>query len=165
MVIERTPFWAILAVTKMVSVLIFGIFCPRHLGIGSKRATLGCLLRVWGIETKLGVARSSEFGRGGGACFGRVRSVPKCRNIRDVPNCRRGRRLWPTPPPGASGFDSVLLVGAQLVRFVGEGIDECVGGGLDGRRLRIVDVVLGVHGQVFLDRIVDELKVLGHASV
>ena len=48
--------------------------------------------------------------------------------------------------------------------LVGEGIDECVGGGLDSCRLRIVDVVLGVHGQVFLDRIVDEVEVLGYAG-
>lgn len=54
-----------------------------------------------------------------------------------VPNCRRG---------GVSRFGCALLVGAQLVWLVGEGIDECVGGGLDGCRLRIVDVVLGVHG-------------------
>ena len=53
----------------------------------------------------------------------------------------------------------MLLVGAQLVRLVGEGIDECVSGGLDGCRLRIVDVVFGVHGQVFLDRIVDQVEV------
>lgn len=51
------------------------------------------------------------------------------------------------------------------MRFVGERVDECVGGGLDGRRLRIVNVVLGMHGQVLLDGIVDELKVLGHARV
>lgn len=163
MATERTPFWAILPVTKMVSVLIFGIFCPRPLGAGSKRSTLGCLLRVRGLQTTLGVARNSEFGRGR-AFIDRVRSVPKCRHIWNVPNCRRGRRLWPTPPPGASGFDSVLLVGAQLVRLESERIDECVGGRLDGCRLRIVDVILGVYGQVLLDGIVDQVEVLSHAS-
>ena len=63
---ERKPFGAILLVTKMVSVLIFGIFCPQPLGAGSKRAILGCLLQVWSMKTTLGVARNPEFGRGEG---------------------------------------------------------------------------------------------------
>lgn len=51
------------------------------------------------------------------------------------------------------------------MRFVGEGADECIGSGFDSRRLRIVNVILGMHGQVLLDGIVDELKVLGHTRV
>ena len=50
------------------------------------------------------------------------------------------------------------------MRLESERIDECVGGGLDGCRLRIVDVVLGVHGQVLLDCVVDQVEVLSHAS-
>lgn len=86
-----------------------------------------------------------------------ARSAFRCRYKRSIPNCRMGGigRSRRPPPAGVSRFGCALLVGAQLVWLVGEGIDECVGGGLDSCRLRIVGVVLGVHGQVFFDRIVD----------
>ena len=83
---------------------------------------------------------------------------------RSVPNCRRGCLPWQTPPPDVGSLRCRLLVGAQLVWLVGEGIDERIGGGLDGCRLRIVDVILGVYGQVLLDGIVDQVEVLSHAS-
>ena len=78
--------------------------------------------------------------------IGCARSVPRYRHIRNVPNCRRGCLPWQTPPAGVSRFGCALLVGAQLVWLVGEGTDERIGGGLDGCRLRIVDVILGVYG-------------------
>ena len=83
---------------------------------------------------------------------------------RSVPNCRRGCLPWQTPPPDVGSLRCRLLVGAQLVRLESERIDECVGGRLDGCRLRIVDVILGMHGQVLLDGIVDQVEVLSHAS-
>ena len=98
--------------------------------------------------------------------LGCVRSVPRCRHIRNVPNYRKGGRLpWQAPPlPDVGSLRCRLLVGAQLVRLESERIDECVGGRLDGCRLRIVDVILGMHGQVLLDGIVDQVEVLSHAS-
>ena len=67
-------------------------------------------------------------------------------------------------PPDVGSLRCRLLVGAQLVRLESERIDGRVGGRLDGRRLRIVDVILGMHGQVLLDCIVDQVEVLSHAS-
>ena len=96
--------------------------------------------------------------------IGCVRSVPRYRHIRNVPNCRRGRLPWQTPPPDVGSLRCRLLVGAQLVRLEGKRVDECVGGRLDGCRLRIVDVILGMHGQVLLDCVVDQVEVLSHAS-
>ena len=160
---ERKPFCAILPATKMVTVLIFALFGPQPLGGSSKRATMGCLLRVWGLETALRVARRPELGRRR-AFLGCVRSVPRCRHIRNVPNCWRGCLPWQAPPPDVGSLRCRLLVGAQLVRLESERIDECVGGRLDGCRLRIVDVILGVYGQVLLDGIVDQVEVLSHAS-
>lgn len=93
-----------------------------------------------------------------------ARSVPRYRYIRNVPNCRRGRLPRQTPPPDVGSLRCRLLVGAQLVRLESERIDERVGGRLDGCRLRIVDVILGVYGQVLLDGIVDQVEVLSHAS-
>ena len=96
--------------------------------------------------------------------IGCARSVPRYRHIRNVPNGRRGRLPWQTPPPDVGSLRCRLLVGAQLVRLESERIDERVGGRLDGRRLQIVDVILGMHGQDLLDCIVDQVEVLSHAS-
>ena len=99
--------------------------------------------------------------------LGCVRSVPRCRHIRNVPNYRKGgaSAVAGAPPlPDVGSLCCRLLVGAQLVRLEGKRIDECVGGRLDGCRLRIVDVILGVYGQVLLDGIVDQVEVLSHAS-
>lgn len=96
--------------------------------------------------------------------IGCARSVPRYRHIRNVPNCRRGCLPWQTPPPDVGSLRCRLLVGAQLVRLESERVDERVGGRLDGCWLRIVDVILGVYGQVLLDGIVDQVEVLSHAS-
>ena len=100
-----------------------------------------------------GTRRGNDVWSDGAAWNSSVEVFIGC--ARSVPNCRRGCLPWQTPPPDVGSLRCRLLVGAQLVWLIGEGIDECVGGGLDSCRLRIVDVVLGMHGQVFFDRIVD----------
>ena len=135
----------------------------RATGAGSKRVILGCLLRVWAWKQRSGW-RGAQNSVARRAFLGCVRSVPRCRHIRNVPNCRRGCLPWQAPPPDVGSLRCRLLVAAQLVWLESERIDECVGGRLDGCRLRIVDVILGVYGQVLLDGIVDQVEVLSHAS-
>ena len=71
-----------------------------------------------------------------------------------------------SPSAGRKGTSpsAGLFVGTQLVWLVGEGVNQRVGGGLNGCRLRVVDVVLGVHGQILLDRVVNQVEVFGHTG-
>ena len=124
--VARTAFWAVLPVTKMVTVLIFAFFahgplaCCYEAASGLELTVQGRFSPVAGVSQGAGIEGTSQT--------------------------------------------AGLLVSAQLVRLEGEGADECVGGRLDRCRLRVVDVVLGVHGQVLLDRVVDQVEILGHAG-
>ena len=52
----QTSFWVVLPVTKMVTLLIFALFCPQTFEVAAKRACFDCLGQARGAETMSGTA-------------------------------------------------------------------------------------------------------------